>query len=156
MDERDSGGVLFKKRIVKQQSRRKRHGGSEDDRSDESDTNVVKQSKKQRKNLMVQSSKKIGKNDKSEDHSSEDSLDEEQVKNVMVSYKSKREAERSGPSDMGATAVLEIETETDKDAQAIFETALKINKELKGEKFTFLGNTSILEKCNGSVYRERR
>lgn len=29
---------------------------------------------------------------------------------------------------MGATATLEIETETDKDAQAIFEKAQEINK----------------------------
>jgi len=33
---------------------------------------------------------------------------------------------------MGATATLEIETEIDRDAQAIYENALKINKELKG------------------------
>ena len=29
---------------------------------------------------------------------------------------------------MGATAVLQIETEVEKDAQAIFENALRINK----------------------------
>jgi RING finger protein 113A len=47
---------------------------------------------------------------------------------VMVSYKSKRSTGREGPSDMGATAVLQIETEVEKDAQAIFENALRINK----------------------------
>jgi hypothetical protein len=46
----------------------------------------------------------------------------------MVSYKSKRTINREGPSDMGATAVLQIETEVEKDAQAIFENALRINK----------------------------
>jgi len=46
----------------------------------------------------------------------------------MVSYKSKRTTNREGPSDMGATAVLQIETEVEKDAQAIFENALRINK----------------------------
>ena len=35
---------------------------------------------------------------------------------------------------MGATAILEIETEVDKDAQSIFENAQKINKELKGKE----------------------
>lgn len=45
-----------------------------------------------------------------------------------MSFKSKKTAEREGPSDMGATAILEIETEKDKDAQAIFERTLKINK----------------------------
>jgi RING finger protein 113A len=53
---------------------------------------------------------------------------------VMVSYKSKRTTGREGPSDMGATAVLQIETEVEKDAQAIFENALRINKELKGKE----------------------
>jgi RING finger protein 113A len=47
---------------------------------------------------------------------------------VMVSYKSRRTTNREGPSDMGATSVLQIETETEKDAQAIFENALRINK----------------------------
>jgi RING finger protein 113A len=47
---------------------------------------------------------------------------------VMVSYKSKRTTGREGPSDMGATSVLQIETEVEKDAQAIFENALRINK----------------------------
>lgn len=34
----------------------------------------------------------------------------------------------AGPSDQGATAVLETETEKDKDAQALFEKAQKINE----------------------------
>jgi RING finger protein 113A len=57
--------------------------------------------------------------------SSDDGNDDD---NVMVSYKSKRTSSREGPSDMGATAVLQIETEVEKDAQAIFENALRINK----------------------------
>ncbi|KAI4467428.1 zinc finger protein [Holotrichia oblita] len=39
----------------------------------------------------------------------------------------------AGPNDQGATATLEIETEIDKDAQAIFEKRLEINKELEGQ-----------------------
>lgn len=35
---------------------------------------------------------------------------------------------RAGPDDMGATAVLEIETELDKDAQSIFERSQALNK----------------------------
>lgn len=34
---------------------------------------------------------------------------------------------------MGATSVIETETEKDRDAQAIFEKSLEINKELKGK-----------------------
>lgn len=34
----------------------------------------------------------------------------------------------AGPSDQGATAILETETEKDRDAQALFEKAQKINE----------------------------
>lgn len=54
------------------------------------------------------------------DNSEEDS--------VTVSYKSNRTALPAGPSDQGATAILETETEKDKDAQALFEKAQKINE----------------------------
>lgn len=47
---------------------------------------------------------------------------------VTVSYKSNRTPMPAGPSDQGATAVLETETEKDKDAQALFEKAQKINE----------------------------
>jgi RING finger protein 113A len=46
----------------------------------------------------------------------------------MVSYKSKKIPLPVGPTDQGATAVLETETEIDRDAQAIFEKAQKINE----------------------------
>ena len=39
--------------------------------------------------------------------------------------------QRAGPSDMGATATVEVDIELDKDAQAIFERAQAIQKELK-------------------------
>lgn len=125
--------ISFKKRTIKNKSNRKRQGSSEEGEISDSDTNVVKKVKKVKPNLLVQSSKKVIKKDKVSD-SSDDSLSEDEMKDIMVSYKSKRETERSGPADMGATAVLETETETDKDAQAIFENALKINKELKGKE----------------------
>lgn len=47
---------------------------------------------------------------------------------VTVSYKSNRTVLPIGPSDQGATAILETETEKDRDAQAIFEKAQKINE----------------------------
>lgn len=53
---------------------------------------------------------------------------------ITVSYKSKKSSEIVGPSDQGATAILETETEVDKDAQAIFEKAQKINEELEGKE----------------------
>lgn len=38
-----------------------------------------------------------------------------------------------GPSDQGATATVEIDTALDRDAQAIFEKSLEVNKELEGK-----------------------
>ena len=35
---------------------------------------------------------------------------------------------REGPDDMGATAIVEIDTEADKDSRAIFEKQQEINK----------------------------
>jgi len=66
--------------------------------------------------------------------SNNSSSGEEDEDGVLVSYRSKRTANPDGPSDMGATAITEIETETDRDAQAVFEKALAINKELKGKE----------------------
>ena len=40
---------------------------------------------------------------------------------------------REGPEDMGATFTYELDTEHNKDAQAICERAIEINKELKGK-----------------------
>lgn len=45
-----------------------------------------------------------------------------------MSYKSLATPLPTGPQDQGATATLETETEVDKDAQAIFEKAQKINE----------------------------
>lgn len=46
----------------------------------------------------------------------------------MISYRSKRTAAPEGPTDQGATAILQIETDVDRDAQAIFEKSVQINK----------------------------
>lgn len=54
--------------------------------------------------------------------------DDNEDDGVTVTYKSNRTALPAGPSDQGATAILETETEKDKDAQALFEKAQKINE----------------------------
>ncbi|KAL0268718.1 UNVERIFIED_CONTAM: hypothetical protein PYX00_010545 [Menopon gallinae] len=132
MEEDNKSEVSFKKRVVRNKGSRKRHGSSEDEKSD-GETKIIKGTKKVKPNILTQSSIKNDKKEKVDDSSS-DSLDEDEVNRVMVSYKSKREAQRTGPDDMGATATLETETEKDRDAQAIFENAMKINKELKGKE----------------------
>jgi len=73
---------------------------------------------------------------KTKAESSSESDNEEAVDSksrVGVYYESSKSGERAGPSDMGATAVVEIETEKDRDAQAVFERSLEVNKELKGK-----------------------
>ena len=54
--------------------------------------------------------------------------DSSEEESITVSYKSSRTPMPAGPSDQGATAILETETEKDKDAQALFEKAQKINE----------------------------
>ncbi|XP_003745875.1 E3 ubiquitin-protein ligase RNF113A [Galendromus occidentalis] len=55
--------------------------------------------------------------------------DEESVVHSFASNK-----QRAGPSDQGATATIEIDTELDKDARAIFERAQKVNEDLQGKE----------------------
>nr|CAG4650316.1 EOG090X09Q6 [Sida crystallina] len=62
-----------------------------------------------------------------------DDSEEEKPPSVMVAYQSKREVESSTPRDMLATSEVQIDTEIDKDARAIFEKSLKVNQELKGK-----------------------
>lgn len=52
---------------------------------------------------------------------------------VTVSYKSTRTTTIDGPKDQGATATIEIDTELDRDAQAIYQKSIEINKELEGK-----------------------
>lgn len=53
--------------------------------------------------------------------------------NITVSYRSNKTTSSLGPSDQGATATNEMDTEQDRDAQAIFEKSLAINKEQEGK-----------------------
>ncbi|GCB76656.1 hypothetical protein scyTo_0020495 [Scyliorhinus torazame] len=59
--------------------------------------------------------------------------DSDEAKKITVTYKSTRSAKPVGPEDMGATAVYQLDTEKDKDMQAIFERSQKIQEELKGK-----------------------
>jgi RING finger protein 113A len=48
-----------------------------------------------------------------------------------VTYAANKSAASEAPKDMGATATYELDTELNKDSQAVFERAKKINDELK-------------------------
>lgn len=103
--------------------------------SSEDETVVIKKDKKSiSSNPMIQKTNRV--KHKSYAAVGTDSEDEELNVDdkVTVSYKSSRSATMEGPGDMGATATLQIETEKDRDAQAIFEKSLEVNKNLKGKE----------------------
>lgn len=121
---------LFKKRAMRS---RKREMRDKDKSSSEDETVIVKKEKKlASSNPMIQRTNRS--TGKPYHHVDSDSEDDAKNEEVTVSYKSKRSGEREGPSDMGATATLQIETEKDRDAQAIFEKAIEVNKGLKGKE----------------------
>lgn len=91
---------------------------------------VRKERKDARINPMIQRSKKVERDAVSSSESEEDKED----KKITVAYKSTRSAKPEGPEDMGATATYELDTERDKDAQAIFERSQKIQEELTGKE----------------------
>ncbi|KAG5329796.1 R113A protein, partial [Acromyrmex charruanus] len=128
--ERKNCTFLFKRRKIHKNATRKRKGANGSDDSSEDETMVVKKEKKQDDhNPMIQSTnvkKHQEKINRDDDNSEDDS--------ITVSYKSNRTALLAGPSDQGATAVLQTETEKDRDAQALFEKAQKINEELEGKE----------------------
>lgn len=64
--------------------------------------------------------------------SSQDS-DDDAAGRITVAYKSTRTKAIDGPSDQGATATNEVETELDRDAQAIHQRSIEINKDLEGK-----------------------
>ncbi|XP_015115917.1 E3 ubiquitin-protein ligase RNF113A [Diachasma alloeum] len=119
---------MFKKRKIVNNAMRKRQAEGQNDSSEDETTVVKKEKKIDGSNPLRQSTSLRGK----EKTETCDSSEEEA--SVMVSYKSTKSSQIEGPSDQGATSVLETETEVDKDAQAIFEKAQKINEELEGKE----------------------
>ncbi|RNA34613.1 RING finger protein 113A-like [Brachionus plicatilis] len=60
--------------------------------------------------------------------------DTETRKDLFATFKADTGSKRTGPSDMGATATYDLDTEFDKDNQAVFERARLINQELKAKQ----------------------
>lgn len=122
---------LFKKSNKKFSARKRKASGSDKDgSSDEEKSTVVRREKKSNVgNPMIQKSRKVEK----EVVSSSESDDHQKEEKVTVSYKSTRSAKPEGPEDMGATATYQLDTERDKDAQAIFERSQQLQEELSGK-----------------------
>ncbi|XP_034611991.1 E3 ubiquitin-protein ligase RNF113A-like [Trachemys scripta elegans] len=126
---------LFKKRgPAAGRGRRKRPGSDQEQgsSSDEGSTVVRKERRREAHNPMIQKTRKSGKEKTSYGASSSD--DEGKSQGIGVAYKSTRSAKPVGPEDMGATAVYELDTEKERDAQAIFERSQKIQEELRGKE----------------------
>lgn len=103
------------------------------DSSDEAESSVVRATSKSSKlnpNVHKTISAKLAKNQNEKVAASSESSDED---SVAVSYKSKRTTCIDGPSDQGATSTNQFETELDRDAQAIYEKSLEVNKSLEGK-----------------------
>lgn len=124
---------MFKKVANKGKFGRKRqHSTSNSDSESEPESAVVRvKSKATKNNPNVQ--KTVSSKHKSRQRSSSSDSGESDEGKISVSYKSKRTTVIDGPRDQGATAVNETETELDRDAQAIFQKSLEINKELEGK-----------------------
>ncbi|XP_051824146.1 E3 ubiquitin-protein ligase RNF113A [Antechinus flavipes] len=139
---------LFKKSSRKSAAgRRKRPafdkqpGGNEGSSSSSSDEgNVVVRREKRRlvPNPMIQKTRGSCREKKAptaySGASSGGDDESEPSSSVSVHYKSTRSAKPVGPEDMGATAVYELDTEKEHDAQAIFERSQKIQEELRGKE----------------------
>uniref|UniRef100_A0A3Q3J3R4 RING-type domain-containing protein n=1 Tax=Monopterus albus TaxID=43700 RepID=A0A3Q3J3R4_MONAL len=123
---------LFKKSTKKFSGRKRKASDSDKDGSnDEDQSTVVRREKKDTGvNPMIQRTKKVER----DAVSSSESEDDKEDKKITVAYKSTRSAKPEGPEDMGATATYQLDTERDKDAQAIFERSQKIQEELTGKE----------------------
>lgn len=115
----------FFKKANRNRNVRKRKA-EKSDSEDEDVTTVIRKEKKPLSNPMFQKTDGFDSKSRREREEIDDDLD--------VTFKSTRSAMRIGPEDLGATATVEIDTEFDRDAQALFEKSLKTNQELKGQE----------------------
>uniref|UniRef100_A0A8C3CF14 C3H1-type domain-containing protein n=1 Tax=Cairina moschata TaxID=8855 RepID=A0A8C3CF14_CAIMO len=128
-------GFVFKKRgLAAGRGRRKRPSSDQEGESsgEEGSTVVRKERRREVPNPMIQKTRRCAKERPA--YAASSSEDEDPSKEIGVTYKSTRSAKPVGPEDMGATAVYELDTEKEKDAQAIFERSQKIQEELRGKE----------------------
>lgn len=138
--QRENKFSSFKKRKGNFGQRKKAKESSDSDDNEESAVKKV-QRKGQKSKILGNSSglglklEKNAKRQKSDSESEEESIFKKKNKETTsVTYDSSRTGKRLGPDDMGATAIIEIDTEFDRDAQAVYAKQLKTNKDKKGEK----------------------
>uniref|UniRef100_A0A8C9UC48 E3 ubiquitin-protein ligase RNF113A-like n=1 Tax=Serinus canaria TaxID=9135 RepID=A0A8C9UC48_SERCA len=123
---------VFQKRLRGAGGRRARRSSEQDSSGEEGSTLLRRRLPRDTPNPMVQSTRRCLR--QRLEYARSSSEDEDPAKEVGVTYKSTRSAKPAGPEDMGATARYELDTEKDKDAQAIFERSQKIQEELRGKE----------------------
>ncbi|CAN8212797.1 unnamed protein product [Coccothraustes coccothraustes] len=124
---------VFKKRVRAAGGGRRKRRSSEQESSGEEGSSVVrKKLPRDTPNPMIQRTRRCVR--QRLEYAPSSSEDEDPAKGIGVTYKSTRSAKPAGPEDMGATAGYELDTEKDKDAQAIFERGQKIQEELRGKE----------------------
>jgi len=120
-------------------NRRIRQNIRRDETSSEEEDNesavVVNSSRRADRNPLIQSTvsfsrlkkRKVVSEDKEDGNDSDDD-------SFRVTYRSNKSGQREGPEDMGATSVIQTETDKAMDAQSIFERAQEVNETLKGKE----------------------
>lgn len=116
----------------KNNRRVRKHSTSNDEKSESDNQSddgqiVYRKDKSKRKNLLQQTTSSVKK--QKVDYSSSSSNEED----ISVSYKSTKSAKSAGPDDMGATKIVELDTNKDRDAQAVFEKGQKLQEGLKND-----------------------
>jgi len=106
----------FFKKSKNRRNVRKRQAESSDSDEGESTVVVRKEKKLNSTNPMIQKT---------------EGLKDAAKENIRVEFESTRSAMSSGPTDLGATATYELDTEFDRDAQAVYAKALEVNKEIQ-------------------------
>ncbi len=107
---------MFKKSKRNTANIRKRKADQQDSVEDNDEQTVILPEKQKKKAAIDSSSESQGQ------------------KEIIPAYEASGKAESLLPADMGATAVQEIDTERDKDATAILERSLQLQKELEGKE----------------------
>ncbi|XP_013175997.1 PREDICTED: RING finger protein 113A [Papilio xuthus] len=120
--------TTFKKRNIKNRGGRKRKTSSSEEKnsSDSDEQIVVLPTKRPQKPNPNMQSTGGPKRQKPELEDSDDNSDEDKIPKSRTTLSVQQQREN-------ATATYELDTERDKDAQAIFEKAQKINEELQGQ-----------------------
>ena len=143
LQQKRTGFKGFKKRKQIFVNRQKKSESSESDDDEDSAVKIVQRAGNKHKiigshssgpNSSKKATQKNGSARKSDSESEDEDIEKKTKSKISVTYDSSRTGKREGPEDMGATSVLEIDTELDRDAQAIYEKQLQTNKEEMGQE----------------------